>query len=435
MKKNWLFRFSSILLLFAFLLAPTGCEKDDKSEVDVFHDNISDLALVAVDFIDKAIIFETTVIDNNLEADEVKKIFDDYINAGEAFVNNLNKVMGSTKQSGDTDALLKDAALECVTAVTGLFDISGLSPASVKALGDLIGETKDASAAIEQAYDNNSISYDEYINLRNQLRKDKLLKVAKMGGSGIIGTLAAGSVAAAKIAAAGTVGVGAIMTAPALITIGAVGAGTSYVSYRLFSWYSSSDKSTGEVNTIFTAFEWETDTPLPAFLFGKNAKVAISIDGYAPVLIDQIRHPEEGYNMFIEIEPVKSSELKSSVSTQVCYRQEIIQPGTNCDQIMFVTAYPSPASPAAGQSVTVTANVLPAMAGCDVNFNIVGTDGYTNSATHTTNSSGEARFGIPGADPGVFDRVTITTANGASQTVSYTFGGSKDGQEVQSRIR
>ncbi len=438
---NHLLRLSSLLVLSVLLLIPTACDKDEKNDVDIFHDNISDLSLMAVDFIDKAIIFETTVFDENISAEEIKKIFDDYIASGEAFVNSLNIVINNTKQGGDTEALLKDAAMECVNVVTGLFDISGISPASVKALGDLIGETKDASAALEQAYNSGQIQPDEYNKLRNQLRNQKLLKLSKMGGSGLMGTLAAGSVAAAKISAAGTVGVGAIMTAPALITIGAVGAGTAYVSYRLFSWYSGTNKNTGEQHTIFTAFEWELDTPFPAFLFGKDAQVAISIDGYAPVLIDRIRHPEEGHNMFVEIDPVRSSDLKSSnylksaVSTQVCYRQELIQPGSQCEQVMFVTAYPSPANPAAGQSVTVIAHVLPAVEGCEVHFSIVGTDGYSNDATHTTNASGRATFGIPGADPGVFDRVTITASNGATQVVSYTFGGSSKEGESQGIIR
>lgn len=216
------------------------------------------------------------------------------------------------------------------------------------------------------------------------LRQEKLLKLVNMGASGLTGTLAAGSVAAAKIAAAGTVGVGAIMTAPALITIGAVGVTTSYISYRVFSWYSGTNKNTGESSTNFTAFAWELNTPFPAFLLGENAQVAISIDGYAPVLIDQLISPEEGYNMHIDIDAVPIADLKSgdaafaksTIPTEVCFIQEPAPVNENCDMVLFVTAYPVPAT-----------------------------------------------FGIPGAMPGVFDLVTITTSSGATQIVSYTFGG------------
>ena len=81
---------------------------------------------------------------------------------------------------------------------------------------------------------------------------------------------------------------------------------------------------------------------------------------------------------------------------------------------------PVPADPAPGQNVVVTVVIFPPEAGITVLFTIVGTDGYSNSDTPTTNANGVATFTIPGAAAGVVDVVTVTVG-GLSAEVTYVF--------------
>jgi hypothetical protein len=76
--------------------------------------------------------------------------------------------------------------------------------------------------------------------------------------------------------------------------------------------------------------------------------------------------------------------------------------------------------PGPGEGVTVTATTIPPMAGCIISFSIVGTDGYTNSASPTTDANGSATFYIPGGAEGVVDTVTISVG-GQTTTVVYSF--------------
>ncbi len=63
-----------VFALSALFLFFMGCEKDEQTDVEIFHDDISQLAETAIDFIDKAIAFETTIINSNSEVQEVRMI-------------------------------------------------------------------------------------------------------------------------------------------------------------------------------------------------------------------------------------------------------------------------------------------------------------------------------------------------------------------------
>lgn len=428
--------FNAIIVVLAFILMGTSCEKDNEvEEVEQLSNDVSELSISAVSFIESAISYETKAISATTPVEEVEEIFNDFITAGELFVENVNLVTAKKTVLVYNDNLKTDP-VSCVLAPTGLFDVSGLSPAAVKALADIIKNTKDEHDALMKARESGAISEEEYNDLANQLRKRNNLEAINWGASGMVGVLTAGTVAGAKIAAAGTVGVGAIMTAPALITIGAIGATATYVSYKVFSWYSKSNKD-GEEYTFFSAFQWELDTPFPVTMIGQDAKVVISFDGYAPILLENILFPTGDNDLRIEVDLKKVSDLKSgqASTTEVCYFHPPRTIGQNCDMIFFVTGQPDPPNPAAGQGVTVTGTLLPRTEGCDIHFSIIGTDGYSNSAQKITNDEGFATFYIPGASPGVFDKVTITAGNGAQSVVSYYFAGSGDDKNLQPVIR
>ena len=94
---------------------------------------------------------------------------------------------------------------------------------------------------------------------------------------------------------------------------------------------------------------------------------------------------------------------------------------SSCSEVQFVSATPNPANPAPFQDVTVTATLIPSVENCNISFSIVGTDGYSNSATTTSDSAGQASFHIPGGKEKVVDVVTITSSNGKTYTVTYAF--------------
>ena len=142
--------------------------------------------------------------------------------------------------------------------------------------------------------------------------------------------------------------------------------------------------------------------------------------GKAPVTITNFKLPESGINRTIEFEPKDLKSASKEEGYEVCFIDEPMA-ASSCSDVMFVNAYPSPANPSPGQSVTVHATITPPISGCNISFEIVGTDGFSDSETTATNSQGHASFRIPGAESGVVDVVTITTSNGKTYTVTYVF--------------
>ncbi len=430
LKRAWLLPVVAILL---FAMSHTACSKDEQSAPEILSDQITSVTLDAIEFIDKAIIYETTIYDFDvITIEEVNKIFNDFFDAGEAFAKSLGEMLDNSGSKNQSAEWSKDGALDCIMAPVGEFDFFGLSPSLAIKIANIIKDAKNARAAIDKAYEDGELEYFDYLEAISKFPHEYSLNLINITGSAIGG---AGTGALTGYAIVQTTGLGIAGTIGKYglgVTFGVplvVGGGTAYGLYRLFSWYTSSDKSGGET-THLVSFPWEFDVPIPAFLFGENAKIAISMDDYAPILIENLILPQDDYNIRIEFEAIPFSELdKKDISakstfSEVCFYQEPVQPGENCNDVMFVVGEPIPPSPAAYQGVTVVATLMPVTQGCDIHFSIIGTDGYSNSATYTSNQNGQASFYIPGAMPGVFDKVTITASNGASHTVSYYFGGS-----------
>jgi len=87
-----------------------------------------------------------------------------------------------------------------------------------------------------------------------------------------------------------------------------------------------------------------------------------------------------------------------------------------------LSVWASPADPAPDQGVTIHARVNPQVPGVEISFSIVGTDGYTDEETNTTDESGMTTFYIPGGSEDVRDAVTITVVeSGLTRTINYTF--------------
>lgn len=406
MKPHYL-RFLFTLLFIVFI---GSCNKHDESEnlVVDYTQQVSNLHDALEEFIQNTQTYETTNF-NTKSVAQAKKIVNDYLTSGQNFVDVLNKIgeiQGSTKS-----AWLKSAAdLPCgpVDLIPG--DNSGLSPGLAKAVGDLINETKGDVAAIEKKHDNNEIDDNTYLAAINQLKMQKTTKAVNVGLGAVIGGGA--SLGAGLIIGAATL--------PAIATVTAVGVvvGTSVTWFA--NWYTGVKSTSGTSAYYIVSGKTTVGGKLPVHMLENGANVTISIDGCAPVVLSNFTLPQAGHNKTINITPVKLSEAQSGSQAEVCMLDEVLTAST-CSDVEFVTGSPSPQDPAPGQGVTVTATLIPVVQGCNISFSIVGTDGYSNSATKTSDSNGQATFYIPGGAEGVFDMVTITAGNGVSSEVSYTF--------------
>ncbi len=92
------------------------------------------------------------------------------------------------------------------------------------------------------------------------------------------------------------------------------------------------------------------------------------------------------------------------------------------DNSFSLSVWISPGNPAAYESVTVYAQVSPKESGIEVYFEISGTDGYSNSATSTTDASGQCSFYVPGGAEEVTDVITVKIVEtGLTRTLTYIF--------------
>lgn len=81
-----------------------------------------------------------------------------------------------------------------------------------------------------------------------------------------------------------------------------------------------------------------------------------------------------------------------------------------------------PVDPAPGQSVTMTVTLIPAEAGITIEYDVQGTDGYTDSESKKTDSQGKIQFHIPGGEKGVVDTIKVSVPEkNLEGSTSYTF--------------
>lgn len=151
-------------------------------------------------------------------------------------------------------------------------------------------------------------------------------------------------------------------------------------------------------------------------------KISFTSLGELSALVDMIvgiisKFPEIITNVDMSAHPDVGIENKNIAETTV----GDIQPPSSSKYDLVVTL--SPNNPAPKQSVNVYAQVYPAASGVSISFSVVGTDGYTNSATYTTGASGRTQaFYIPGGAKGVTDTVTVSIpSQGTTKTYTYVF--------------
>ncbi len=103
-------------------------------------------------------------------------------------------------------------------------------------------------------------------------------------------------------------------------------------------------------------------------------------------------------------------------------------------QAYVIKIVPSPASPVAGQAVTVAITIVNSIQGTEVNYSLVGSDGYTQNDTLATDQNGQVSFSVPGGEGGVTDVITVTVGS-VSEVYTYKFHGDTTKTMKQYRMR
>jgi hypothetical protein len=382
-------------------------------------------------FVESAVEWEGANLDQ-MRVQDALDLVNQYIEAGfnlHSAVENLNTQAQSASQiSKSLSAVFstKDAAGEAISVLPDVGN--GLSPGFAKTIGDIPnGAYNEVNAAIARHpnYENDEGQAALLMQELQDIRKKYVVKAFNTGvetyagvASGIIG----GGVTYGLISA-GVITVGS----PVLVVVGAA-ALTGYVGSKVFSWMfvpqgcsGSSDKErivkSDQVCTLSTG-TIEAGGTMPGH-FTEGGSLVLSMPGHVPVTITNFQPPTDGNMLVIDFTPIPLSEVDPDDTITVSM-EEILAVASQCSEIVSVFAITSPADPAPGQDVTVTATVQPAVSGCNVEYSWSGTDGWHDSGTLQTNSNGQISFVIPGAAEGVHDTV-IVSSNGRQHTVVYTF--------------
>ncbi len=415
MKK--LISFTVTILLLSII--QWQCSKDDEGSgaVKDYSQSFKVMVQNLESFVMKAQEYESTNWDV-LTPSQKLKLIDEFIASGKKFVDAVadnEKYKGGLKHSGYLKA---STDLPC-SPYDAIPDAgNGVSPAFVKGVADLIAETKGDRDKIQQKFDKGEIDENTYDAALKQLAKTKTIKAYNFGVSAILGG-GSGALTGAAIYSVG--GIGMAMSAPAVLAVTAVGV-TVGTGYYLISnwWYGVHKNGQEDKQGQMVIARGKIGDPIPTTLLSDGASYTLYIEGYAPVFIPSLTLPAKGYKKTLEMKPVDLSQSNKETQVEVCMLEEPYT-ANNCNEVLYITASPNPPDPSPYQGVTVTATLFPPVAGCEISFSIVGTDGYTNSGTYPSDASGQASFYIPGGAADVFDVVTITTSTGLSYRVTYTF--------------
>lgn len=239
--------------------------------------------------------------------------------------------------------------------------------------------------------------------------------------------------------AAGAAGVlyfgGTLLSGGGLLVIGVVGfIGSKVASYIFTSCTDSPSNlvrpeaetlSSGFSSCAVSAAKGVTGQSLPIKAIGTGS-LQVFVEGCAPVGFGNITIVDgQAVAVNVNCEPSDDNVDKNDVinaSQNSTATMGEPAPGT-CAEVVNIGVTTVPSDPGPNDNVTVTVATLAPASGCTLNYTVSGTDGYSASSSLTTNTAGQASFGIPAAKrEGVVDTVVVTESTfGLSTTITYTF--------------
>lgn len=339
-----------------------------------------------------------------------------------------------TKASSNVAAgLTKDAGSIGADAGLGIYELNAVlqaKAAECKALKAQIPTNMsdlDAFMAAKKAYE----TCERELMAKAAEEGFKVVVVGS-GGSAVGGAAAGG----AFIYVVGG-GAAALLTGPGILVV-AVGAYLGGKAATALYEYctSSSDKSNSISSSkgvsagnycAAASVSGTTGQSMAMNTTGGTGTLHVTVDGYAPVMLENITI-SPGQTLTVVISPVELTAVTDDGSDDVESASDngttssSTSTASSCSDVVTIGAQNSPADPSAGETVTVTATVVPAVTGCTVAYTVSGTDGYSDSGSPATDSSGQISFTIPGGDEGVNDVVTVTeSATSVDTTLTYIF--------------
>jgi len=255
------------------------------------------------------------------------------------------------------------------------------------------------------------------------------IAVVEAGGS-VVGGAAAGG---AFIYIVGG-GAAALLTGPGVLVVLVGGLVGSEVASAIYSYCRSGSSDSLNAKTIGSneycaaaSVSGTTGQSMAMNTTGGTGTLHVFVEGYAPAMLESIS-VTAGQTTTVTVYPIaledvdddSSETLESANDSSSSSESEAT--GSSCSDVVTIGAENSPADPGPGDTVTVTATVIPVVSGCTVSYSVYGTDTYSAYGSPTSDSSGQITFVIPGGAEGVNDVVTITeSSSGVSASLAYTF--------------
>ena len=352
-----------------------------------------------------------------------------YTSALEAFesaLGTLNTYSTSYGNDLSSSISIKDIPIDIEPKAQGSVD-----PLFVQQIGDLINQGKLEALEIQEMID--AGQYDEAQTAYNAYIQRNTSKAFNLGTSAIVGGGAAVITGLAIVSAPVTITATAVAGISIAVgtVVGAVWSWCTSSSESISSEFISKDASVSQCaydSRELTTMGDDGNVAMTSFVPGTGTLVLTvqTADGNsAPLILENVTIGADGANINVEFAPVGTAtedQVASAVAGVTIDGQPVTIAGMTCANVVDVRASASPSNPSPGQSVTVTSTISPIVEGCTVSYSMSGTDGYTQSGSPSTSSSGAISFTIPGAEEGVIDRVSITASeSGASTTVTYVF--------------
>ncbi|MBF0224310.1 MAG: hypothetical protein HQK76_02545 [Desulfobacterales bacterium] len=389
-----------------------------------YHSSLENLVVKNHAFVESVQAWEGANLDS-MDVTSALALVNKFITSGEnlsSAIENLNAQASQCANLSKSKALSKSASDEMISLVPGLD--SGASPALAKTIGDIPKEAlADVKAAMAKYpnYQTDTIDAEDLMTELKAIRGKHLVKAYNAGVSSYAGVSGGfiGAGTAGYLISAGVITV----NAPVLVVVGA-GALGGYAAGKVISWlFTPSSCSTKAMMRSSGSCTLNTGTvasggALPS-IFGEKGTIVISVPGFVPVTITNFNPPQDGKKLIIDFKPVPIDSADPGDSITVNF-EELVPTANACSDILSASIVTTPPDPDPYQSVSVTVSVFPSMDGCDVKYDVLGTDNYHASGTKQTSSTGQISFSIPGGAKGVHDTVNITT-NGKTYTLVYTF--------------
>lgn len=401
----------TVLLPF-LVLSLTTCGGGSGGGASNLGDQVDSLNSTAKTFIDKEQAFQNFDLTTATE-DNLMDPLDEYMAAAEAFETEYRTFVDSR------EAYLEDLGVTTDSRIA-VWMQGTADPQLAIQIGQLVEQGNTKGQECKGLLD--AGKFDEAQDCMNTAKKQLTAAAFRVGTSALVG--------------GGTAAVTGLAIAAAPVTISVVAAtgitiGVGVVAGLVWDWCTapssprlraqSSDLQECHFASRSTSFVGETKPIAMTSLPQGTGTITINIPGHAPI-VREVTIGASGIHITLHLaaDDADPADIKTGIEDTETSDTPETPDGVTCADVSSIFATPSPTDPGPGEGVSVTATVFPPLSGCTVEFDVSGTDGYSDSGTPTSDSAGTISFYIPGGAEGIVDTVTVSSGS-ADTTITYTF--------------